>query len=264
MVKILELKIMDKENNCYASFEDTSSVNAVYEGEYNKGDKIFVSSDSNFLAVRLDEAMCESIVYVPNGSFYYEIPFDLERSSCYEPNAFFGNAHKMSARIPSDEEIYSYRMISRNSHDLKRGENCYPHTSANFVTRDEPCFYERNAIDGICDNSGHGNFPYHSWAGGAREDILYTMDFGKEVAVDKIVFYLRAQFPHDTYWKSLDIEFDDKSTVSANFLKTADAQTVTFDTKKTRYIRLVNFKQATFPLSWAALSQIEVYGKYTK
>lgn len=260
----MELKILDFENKTKGSFKGETSVNAVYENEYAKGDKIFIKSDSLFLAIRLDKSMCESIVYVPNGSFCYEIPFDLERTSCYEPGAFSDFKHEISARIPSDEEIYSYRIISKNSHDLKRAKDYYPHTSANFVTRDEPCFYERNAIDGICDNSGHGNFPYHSWAGGAREDILFTMDFGKEVLIDKIVFYLRAQFPHDTYWKSLDIEFDDKTKVSASFLKTADAQTVTFDEKKTRYLRLVNFKQATFPLSWAALSQIEVYGKYTR
>ena len=34
--------------------------------------------------------------------------------------------------------------------------------------------------------------------------------------------------------------------------------------KKTKTIHLTNFKQVSYPFSWAALSQIEVYGKYIK
>lgn len=66
-----------------------------------------------------------------------------------------------------------------------------------YVTRDEPCFFERNAIDGVLENKGHGNFPYHSWAGGARDDLEYYVVSGTEVEVEKLVFYLRADFPHE-------------------------------------------------------------------
>ena len=62
----------------------------------------------------------------------------------------------------------------------------FPHAYANFVTREEPCFYARNAIDGVINNQGHGNYPFHSWAGGARNDLEYTLDFGKEVEFDKL------------------------------------------------------------------------------
>ena len=110
-----------------------------------------------------------------------------------------------------------------------------------------------------------GNFPYHSWAGGARDDLEYYVDFGTEVEVEKLVFYLRADFPHDTYWKNIDIEFSDGEIVTANFEGVADGQEVVLKEKKiTRTIHLTNFIQAVFPLSWAALSQIEVYGRYIK
>ncbi len=93
----------------------------------------------------------------------------------------------------------------------------------------------------------------------------YYVDFGTEVEVEKLVFYLRADFPHDTYWKNIDIEFWDGEIVTANFEGVADGQEVVLKKKKiTRTIHLTNFIQAVFPLSWAALSQIEVYGRYIK
>ena len=93
-------------------------------------------------------------------------------------------------------------------------------------------FFERNAIDGVLENKGHGNFPYHSWAGGARDDLEYYVDFGTEVEVEKLVFYLRADFPHDTYWKNIDIEFSDGEIVTANFEGVADGQEVVLKEQK--------------------------------
>ena len=141
----------------------------------------------------------------------------------------------------------------------------YPHAYANLVTREDVCFFERNAIDGVRDNEGHGDYPYHSWAGGAREDLEYYIDFGAEVEVKKLVFYFRADFPHDTYWKNIDVEFSDGNKVTAEFDGIKDGQELILPEKvKTKIVHLTNFKQVSFPLSWAALSQSEVYGRYIK
>jgi 4-deoxy-L-threo-5-hexosulose-uronate ketol-isomerase len=117
----------------------------------------------------------------------------------------------------------------------------------------------------MTENNGHGYYPYQSWAGGAREDLEFLLDFGKEVEIDKFIFYLRADFPHDTYWKSLDIEFSDNIRIPAGFVETNRGQEIVLKQKKTtRTVKLTNFKQAAYPLSFAALSQIEVYGNYKK
>ena len=93
----------------------------------------------------------------------------------------------------------------------------------------------------------------------------YYIDFGTNVEVEKVVFFLRADFPHDTYWKAVDVEFDDGTRETANFIQTHEGQELILkDKKTTRKIHLTNFKQAVFPFSWAALSQIEVYGRYMK
>ena len=90
----------------------------------------------------------------------------------------------------------------------------------------------------------------------------FTAEIHKRLC--KIDFYLRADFPHDTYWKALDIELSDGNVIFAEFQETAEVQTVVFEPRVTEYIHLTNFKQAAFPLSWAALTQIEVYGRYIK
>lgn len=260
----IELKITDK-NGKIRFLKSGTAINAVFGGEYNPGDTLFISAPGcEFLKVKLDETMAESIIYCPSGSFSFEIPGEGEAVG-YAPGAFCGKEHKIFVSEATDDEAYGHRKISLNSADRRGQKRYFPHAQANLVTRDEPCFFERNAIDGVCQNDCHGNYPYHSWAAGAREDIEYYIDFGTDVEVSEIVFFLRADFPHDTYWKSIDIRFSDKTAITANFEKTAEGQKISLDTPKTtRIVHLTNFKQAEYPLSWAALSQIEIFGKYIK
>ena len=253
---MISFSIIDKECRELYSCKD-EKIDITYEQEYSIGDKIIIhKKDTDFLLVQLDENIKESIIYAPSSTFEFEIPFgDLKYG--YDEKAFSGNKHRIKVSEIDDETAYSVRNISLNSHDKRGQKRYFPHAYANLVTREDVCFFERNAIDGICENKGHGGYPYHSWAGGAREDLEYYIDFGTQVEVNKLVFYLRADFPHDTYWKSVDVEFDDKTRETANFEKTADGQELVLSEPKiTRKIHLTNFKQAELPFSWAALSQI--------
>ncbi len=261
---MIKLKILNKENElCF--LKKGENIDFIYKNEYQNGDKIVINTkDADYLKIQLDEEIKESIVYVPSSVFEFEIPFgELKRG--YSEKAFSGDKHTIKVSEASEEEAFGYRNIALNSHDKRGQKKYFPHAYANLVTREDVCFYERNAIDGVCENKSHGDYPYHSWAGGAREDLEYYIDFGTKVEVEKIVFYLRADFPHDTYWKSVDVEFSDGKRETANFIETHEAQELILkETKKTKIIHLTNFKQAVYPFSWAALSQIEVYGKYIK
>ncbi len=255
------------------------SVSAEYLGLLEAGDTIQLGLDGvNCVAVQLSPLLKESFLYLPNKSFTFTIPTERELKMAYPPETFKGEKHLFKA-WELDDDFYNTRIISLNSHDLRKGTGGYPHASANFVTRDEPCFYERNAIDGEINNQGHGNYPYHSWAGGARNDLEYLIDFGKDVEVDKLKFYLRADFkhdhkgiPHDSYWKNIDIEFSDGEVVKGEFTldgsdlnpENSNGIELTFDRKVTKTIKLYNFKQVTEILGFAALTQIEVYGRYIK
>ena len=277
---MLYLKIFDKCNN--VKFEAKGSeIRAIYYGEWKEGDEVSIRLDgTNVLAMQFDETLQESYVYCPNKSFTFTIPNARELQMGYNPQAFQGDTHLICAREVEDEEFYKSRNIALNSHDLRRKTGGFPHASANFVTREEPCFYERNAIDGEKNNQGHGPYPYHSWAGGARNDLEYTLDFGREVEVEKLTFYLRADFkhdskgvPHDSYWKNIDIQFDDGEIIKGSFkLDNTDLnpenekgqEIVIEKKKKTKKIKLFNFTQATEILGFAALTQMEVYGQYIK
>ncbi len=261
---MLELKIINKDG-AELFCEKAEKIDALYNGEYQEGDKIVIhNGGSEYLALKLDEALAESIIFSTSSKVEFEIPWGVLKRG-YDENAFSGTSHRIVAYEPADEVKYGTRLISLNSHDKRGQKRYFPHAYANLVTREQVSFFERNAIDGVCNNSDHGDYPYHSWAGGAREDLEYYIDFGTDVEVDKIVFFLRADFPHDTYWKSLEVEFSDGSKVPASFEQTADGQELVLDEPKTtRTVHLTNFKQAVYPFSWAALSQIEVYGRYIK
>lgn len=259
-----------------------ATIKAQYNGDLSPGDKIKIRVDGgNTIAVQLDPTLKESVLYLPNRSFTFTIPTKRELQMGYAPNAFQGDKHLIFIRELEEDEFCAKRNIALNSHDLRKKTGAYPHASANFVTREEPCFYERNAIDGEKNNQGHGPYPYHSWAGGARKDLEYILDFGREVEIEKLIFYLRADFvhdeitdlPHDSYWKNIDIQFDDGEIIQGEFVldntdlnpENGKGQEIVLKTiKKTKKIKLFNFTQVTEILGFAALTQIEVFGQYIK
>ena len=267
MINILNLKLL-AENGDVKFKAYGEDIDVRYEGVYEPGDKWRLElTYCEFVKMRLDSTMAESIVYIPDGTFEFLIPFDYERDCCYGKDAFSGDSHRVTVSEPTEAEIYGERLISLNSHDRHNVSKYFPHAVANFVTREDPCFFERNAIDGISDNLGHGPYPFHSWGGGLREDLEFEVHFGMEVEVSRVLIHLRADFPHDTYWKEVDLEFSDNSKVHVDLKGTAEGQSVEFEPRKTEFVRMTGLKQqrlADGSLSFAALSQFSIYGKYIK
>ena len=181
---MLTIKIIGKGGKLLMS-ESGTDICAHYDAEYSEGDVIRIESAAdNYVFLKLDEAVSGSIVLMPHRSFEFSVPFGGVRAACFGNEAFSGDSHVISAHELPESEIYAYRNIALNPYDCHGRAKGFPHATANFVTREEPCFYERNAIDGVCQNESHGGFPYHSWAGGAREDLDYRIDFGGETEVD--------------------------------------------------------------------------------
>ncbi len=254
------LKICDKTGEVKAEFKE-KDIDIVYENTYCDGDYASIECDTDFLEVSFDKSQVSSIIHLHTKKFVYEFPYG-DQLATYDSESWKSDSHHI---VVKEVDGYETRNIALNSIDKPDSKDIYPHAWASIVTRNAPCFEAKNAIDGVCDNTGHGNYPYHSWAAGAREDMVYSIDFGAPVKIESFTFYLRADFPHDTYWRALDVKFDDDSTVTASFEMTAEGQKLSLDEPKiTKKVTFINFKQATTPFSWAALSQVEINGKYIK
>ena len=260
---MIKLFISDINKDIKASYEG-ESIDILYDKCYKEGDVISVKCDTDFVSVSFDKSQKESVVYVPDGEFTYPVPLG-KALIAFDSESWQSDSHRIVVRPATEDEAYGTRNIALNAIDFTENKRTFPHAWSDFVTRNEPTFEAKNAIDGVCDNKGHWGYPYQSWAAGAREDMTYKVDFGCEVEVSDLVFYLRADFPHDTYWKSLNIRFSDGTKVRADFEETHEGQQITLpEPKATEWIELVDFKQAVDPLSFAGLTQVEVIGKYNK
>ncbi len=80
------------------------------------------------------------------------------------------------------------------------------------------------------------------------------------MAIDKIVLYIRADFPHDRHWSSATIEFSDGSSEEITLKKTADPQTFTFAKRVATWVKFTDLVQAE-PLGWCGFTEVEVWGQ---
>ena len=72
--------------------------------------------------------------------------------------------------------------------------------------------------------------------------------------------YLRADFPHDSWWTKATITFSDGSAMELGLKKTDSAQEFCFEPKTVRWLELSHLIKAEDASPFPALTQIEVYG----
>ena len=257
----LALKVLDKTGKtiCVSNGEDFVSL--VCCAEYREGDRIVLeASKSNiFVILQFDDAMGEELCYI-TGNVFYQIPFGEKRIS-YSPKAFYGNRHYLFARMATEEEISCYKHLACNVYDLHENTSCYPHAWANVETREESVFAARNAIDRVCENRSHGEWPYESWGINMQDDAEMTVEFGREVEIDKIVLVTRADFPHDNWWKQVTLSFSDGTKEVCTLEKSVLPHTMEIAKRITKSVRLSDLKKSDEPSPFPALTQILIYGR---
>ena len=189
----------------------------------------------------------------------YEIPWgheEKETGSAYDPESFGGTSHRITLRALSKREISGYRNLALNPCDVMRKDDAsvdfYPHASSNSVSRSLFDFEARNAIDGRSLNGHHGVWPYQSWGPQLRTDIWWKLDFGRPVRVDKVRLMVRADFPHDSYWKNADLEFSDGSRVPLQISSSPAFQEFSFPARRVEWMRIANVVPAD-PTKWCSL-----------
>lgn len=171
-----------------------------------------------------------------------------------------GARHLLSVRKAYEFEKKTYRNLAYNVNDQHGLHTVFPHASANIETRGEAVFAAQNAIDGITANWSHGEWPYASWGINRDPNAELRLDFGRKVETDRIIVYLRADFPHDNWWKTARITFSDGESMELQFEKTDAGQEFIFPKKTITGLTLSHMMQSEEPSPFPALTQLEVYG----
>jgi hypothetical protein len=252
-------------NDAEATAESQAdSVSLSFHRAYQPGDHILFTGPQE-MAVRMDQNMPECLIFAPNPStLIYEIPYgraEQETGSVYAAESFSGDSHQVTLHAMTDQERNGYRNLALNPCDQPRADLAiFPHATSNSVARNLFDFEARNAIDGVSRNGHHGVWPYQSWGPELISDAWWKVDFGRPVTVDKIRLMLRADLPHDGYWKHADVEFSDGSRMTIQLAPTAEFQEFTFPPRKTAWLRLTNLLSAD-PSKWCALIEMEAWGR---
>ena len=260
---------------------------------YAPGDKlVFHTEDARYVWVKIHETVAEAMIFVPDGVFSFPVP-EGEALRGFAPGTFDGG-QVISMREATAAERKTYRNLCLNPLDIRvpgevvdpdapewsnptdskavaAGEiAAFPHAYANRVTRNEGCFYARNAIDGMATPGGHGDYPFHSWGGAVHEDLTLAVYFGRPVRADKLVLCLRSDYntdgqgrEHDTYWHTALIELSDGFKTEIHPQKSAEGQVFDLGEHTTQWLKLSRLDplQHEGSLNFAALNQIELWGE---
>lgn len=81
---------------------------------------------------------------------------------------------------------------------------------------------------------------------------------------DKIIVYLRADFPHDNWWTEGKVTFSDGTEMILPLEKGGHGQEFCFEPKQIEWLTFSDLKKADDPSPFPALTQFEVYGTEVK
>ena len=243
-----------------AETSGTDGIYLVYRQEYQEGDSIvFIPEEKGFYTIQFDAVLGRTTVYSDGSGYRLDIPFG-QKHDCYQENAFKGSLHFLWARKAYAWET-GYRNLSINPYDAHENTSLFPHAKANIETRGESVFAARNAIDGIVASNNHGKWPWASWGINRDPNAALTLDFGRTVVIDRIIFYTRADFPHDAWWDKGTIAFSDGSEMVFDLKKKDGPQEFTFPEKRISSLVLDRLIKSDDPSPFPALIQLEVYGR---
>jgi hypothetical protein len=165
----------------------------------------------------------------------------------------------------------AYRNVALNKSDIHDSKwkpaSGYPHASSNNEYNApspgvaEPRYYAIGAINGDTANEHHGVEGYFSWGPQMNFPNLYwRVDFGKLMLVDKVVIWVRADWPtHDSYWKSATLVFSDSTKVDIKIDSLCTPQTFSFTPRKTSTVTITNLVQSNKSM-WCGFTEVQVWG----
>lgn len=262
------LSVVSREGSIRWSGEGEDEVLLGWRGVYEPGDRLLVAAaaDAVWLSLQLDGCLASSFVLLRGGSFSFPVPDAAQQVAYGKGMAFTGERHYARVRVADPLELASWRNLALNAHDLELPEGVqpclFPHAQTN-VPATNPQFYARCAIDGVVAPWKHGSWPHGSWGIGGRSDATLTVSFGAPVEADELRLYLRADFPHDSWWESAVAVLSDGERLPLRLAKTGACQRFSLGQRTISWLRLEHLRQAPEP-GFPALSQIEVWGRISE
>ena len=254
---MLQIQVIDVKGAILGtSHESGTGVALVHLLSYQSGDKILIKVDeSGLYALQMDESMGKCEIYLQK-SASYEVPVNPLQKTCFPPQAFNGKKHLLTL----EKAVSRYRNLALNPYDNHHTKGIYPHATANVETRNEMVFAARNAIDGILENHGHGDYPYASWGINQNPEAELTLDFGRAVTIDQVRITLRADWPHDSWWTEATLTFSDGKTYVCKLEKNPLPQRFDVGERNITSLKIGKLKKADDASPFPALTQIEVFG----
>ena len=114
-------------------------------------------------------------------------------------------------------------------------------------------FAPTNAIDGSFDKGRY-------WKPNRRTDLWLTIEFGREVEVEKAILALALTKGQKKTWSNAVLEFSDGSKQNIALKITDQPQTFSFAKRKTSFVKLTGLTEQ-FPLSENGITEFEVWGR---
>ncbi len=257
----VKLKVLNAAGHTRMVSEAGEQASLVYTGAYAEGDRIAlsVSRPEGYYVIQLEDTLPPALVYVTQAEVFYTIPNGSDLI-VFSPKSFSGSRHLIRARAASPEEVARRRNLALNPFDRHSNTGIFPHAEANVETRGEAVFAAYNAIDGIYENSSHGEWPYQSWGINRDPKAEWTLRFGRSVCIDELRMTLRADFPHDSWWEEAAVEFSDGSREILSLSKSAQPQVFSIVPRVVEWLTLKELKKAADISPFPALTQFEAWG----
>lgn len=267
---LLRLSVFAADGSLRWQREGADEVSLGWRGTYAAGDVLVTEAEVStdvWLDLQLDVCLRPSLVLLRGGKFSFPIPQGDRQKAYGKGWAFEDRRHWAYVRVATPEQIYTRRNLALNAMDYKFA-SCepesigqpvlYPHASTNVVCAN-PQFAPRNAIDGVWETFRHGSWPHGSWSVNGQRDAWFRVEFGVPVRADELRLYLRADFPHDSFWREALIEFSDGDRQVLSLRKTGERQTFDLGERRIEWLRLKNLVPHD-EQGFCALSQLELWG----
>ncbi|MDD4850633.1 MAG: carbohydrate-binding protein [Gemmiger sp.] len=261
-METIQLSVLDAAGQPRLAGGPAGHVSLTYTAAYQPGDRIAltVSAPGQYCVIQLEDTMPPALVYLQKQAVYFTIPFG-EQAIVYSPKSFVGALHVLRARFATPAEVAARQNLAFNPYDQHGDTGFYPHASANVETRGESVFAARNAIDGVFENTSHGQYPYQSWGINRDPAAALTLAFGRTVCLDELRLTLRGDYPHDNYWVRAEVEFSGGETMTLPLTNSLEPQCFPLATPiRAQWLVLKELKQAEGPSPFPALTQLEAYG----